>query len=279
VNVLILSDKDIAFVCTAFNLKKEELNVNTQTVETGTSELLKSIMSDTVFDQFALAGGIALSLLIGHRKSIDLDLFTVEEFNPSQLEKYLQDKYAFRRDFREGVSLKGEVNGVKLDFIRHDYPDVEPGIQDNGIRLYSFKDIAVMKLFAIADNSTRLKDFIDVAYLSKYLSLKEMLMAFAVKYLQINPYRAAKGLSYYDDIRFTEKIDLLDKDFKWEDITREDLIEIGRSIRNKKALEIIDEIYDKVLKWDFYATEAGVDKEKKREIGKMLIPMNSYYYF
>jgi hypothetical protein len=53
-------------------------------------------MADGVFDRFALAGGTALSLLIGHRKSIDLDLFTVEEFNPSRLEEYLQDKYAFR---------------------------------------------------------------------------------------------------------------------------------------------------------------------------------------
>ena len=193
--------------------------LHTQTVETGTYELLKSIMSDTVFDQFSLAGGTALSLLIGHRKSIDLDLFTVEEFNPSWLEKYLQHKYAFRGDFREGFSLKGEVNGVKLDFIRHDYPDVESRIQDDGIRLYSLKDIAAMKLSAIADNGTRLKDFIDVAYLSEYLSLKEMLTAFGTKYPQTNPYRAVKGLSYYDDIRFTERIDLLGKDFKWEDIT------------------------------------------------------------
>lgn len=193
--------------------------LHTQTVETGTYELLKSIMSDTVFDQFSLAGGTALSLLIGHRKSIDLDLFTVEEFNPSWIEKYLQDKYAFRGDFREGFSLKGEVNGVKLDFIRHDYPDVEARIQDDGIRLYSLKDIAAMKLSAIADNGTRLKDFIDVAYLSGYLSLKEMLTAFGTKYPQTNHYRAAKGLSYYDDIRFTEKIDLLGKDFNWEDIT------------------------------------------------------------
>ena len=116
--------------------------LHTQTVETGTYELLKSIMSDTVFDQFSLAGGTALSLLIGHRKSIDLDLFTVEEFNPSLLEKYLQDKYAFSGDFRKGFSLKGEVKGVKLDFIRHDYPDVEARIEDDGIRLYSLKDIA-----------------------------------------------------------------------------------------------------------------------------------------
>ncbi|MFV0269415.1 MAG: nucleotidyl transferase AbiEii/AbiGii toxin family protein, partial [Draconibacterium sp.] len=46
-------------------------------------------MTDPVFGQFALAGGTALSLLIGHCKSIDLDLFTTEEFSPTQLEKYL----------------------------------------------------------------------------------------------------------------------------------------------------------------------------------------------
>ncbi|SHE76259.1 type II toxin-antitoxin system HipA family toxin [Dysgonomonas macrotermitis] len=66
---------------------------------------------------------------------------------------------------------------------------------------------------------------------------------------------------------------------KRDNITREDLIKIGRSIRNKKAGEIIDEIYDKVRQWDLYATEAGVDKKKKQEIGKTLIPMNLSYSF
>lgn len=190
----------------------------TQTVEAGTYELLKSLMSDQAFRQFALAGGTALSLLIGHRKSIDLDLFTAGEFNSSQLEKYLQEKYAFKGDLLSGSGLKGEVNGIKLDIIRHDYPDVEPRIQEDGIRFYSLKDIAAMKLSAIADNGTRLKDFIDVAYLSGYLSLQEMLTAFKTKYPQTNSYRAVKGLNYYDDIRFSERIDLLGKGFNWETI-------------------------------------------------------------
>lgn len=190
----------------------------TQTVEKGTYELLKSIMADEMFNQFALAGGTALSLLIGHRKSIDLDLFTTAEFSPSQLEKYLQEKFAFKGDLLSGFCLKGEVDGVILDFIRHDYPDVESRKRKEGIRLYSLKDIAAMKLSAIADNGTRLKDFIDVAYLSTHLSLKEMLAAFEIKYPQTNPYRALKGLTYYEDIRFSERIDLLGGNFRWENI-------------------------------------------------------------
>lgn len=61
---------------------------------------------------------------------------------------------------------------------------------------------------------------------------------------------------------------------KRDNITREDLIEIGRSIRNKKAGETVDVIYEKVRQWDFYATKAGVDKENRQEIGKTLIPIN-----
>lgn len=72
--VLILSNMDIAFVCAAFNLKKEELKCYIRKQSRGTYEFLKSIMADTTFSGFSLAGGTALSLLIGHRKSIYLDL-------------------------------------------------------------------------------------------------------------------------------------------------------------------------------------------------------------
>ncbi|HBQ57004.1 MAG TPA: toxin HipA, partial [Porphyromonadaceae bacterium] len=53
---------------------------------------------------------------------------------------------------------------------------------------------------------------------------------------------------------------------KRENITREDLIVIGRSIRNKKAEEIIDQVNDTVHNWNYYADKAGVDKDKKVSI-------------
>ena len=58
---------------------------------------------------------------------------------------------------------------------------------------------------------------------------------------------------------------------KRSDITREDLIMIGKSIRNKKSKEIIDEIFDKVHRWKHYASEAGVDAEKREAINKTLL--------
>ena len=58
---------------------------------------------------------------------------------------------------------------------------------------------------------------------------------------------------------------------KRNNITREDLIIIGQSIRNKKAKEIIDEISEKVHNWNRYAEEAGVDKEKREAINETLV--------
>ncbi len=56
-----------------------------------------------------------------------------------------------------------------------------------------------------------------------------------------------------------------------ENITRENLMTIGQSIRNKKSKEIIDEINERVSNWNYYAAEAGVDKEKREAIKKTLV--------
>ncbi|MFR6633965.1 MAG: nucleotidyl transferase AbiEii/AbiGii toxin family protein [Alistipes onderdonkii] len=50
----------------------------TQTVAPETLELLKRLESEPFMDSFSLAGGTALALYLGHRVSVDLDLFTPE---------------------------------------------------------------------------------------------------------------------------------------------------------------------------------------------------------
>lgn len=58
---------------------------------------------------------------------------------------------------------------------------------------------------------------------------------------------------------------------KRENITREDLMIVGKSIRNKKSKEIIDLINERVQNWNSYANDAGVDDEKRRAIGETLL--------
>jgi len=64
--------------------------LHTETVAPKTLELLNKLMNDTTFNHFLLVGGTSLSLQLGHRLSVDLDLFTDETFNENDLAEYLR---------------------------------------------------------------------------------------------------------------------------------------------------------------------------------------------
>lgn len=191
----------------------------TETIDTTTLALLTRIMEDETMQSFILAGGTALSLRIGHRISIDLDLFTGESFNESLLADHLRTYYQFKLDFIAKNTLKGEITGIQIDCIAHQYPWLEePAKSEGNIRLAGFSDIAAMKLNAIAGNGTRIKDFIDIAFLSGKLSFNEMLESYETKY-NSNPVVPLKAIIYFNDINFNEPIKMANKNmFDWSKI-------------------------------------------------------------
>ena len=191
----------------------------TQTVSGETLELLKRLMGDERLPKFRLVGGTALALQIGHRKSVDLDLFTDDSFDEQQLREYMERAYGLHTEFMDKETLKGEIKGVQIDCIAHHYPWIGEAMEDDGIRLASIEDICAMKLNAIAGNGTRIKDFIDVAYLSKQFSLRQMLSFFEAKY-NANPIMAAKALTYFDDINLAEPVMMLNGKLNWKEIEK-----------------------------------------------------------
>jgi predicted nucleotidyltransferase component of viral defense system len=180
-------------------------------------------MHDEKLNQFNLVGGTALALYMGHRKSIDLDLFSQHDFNVNELEKHLADTYNYETDNpnkKSTATLIGRINGIKVDFICYEYLNVKPIYVSDGIRICSMYDIAAMKLTAIAQNGTRLKDFVDIAFLSTQMSLQEMIDVFGKKYPNTNKISAVKGLTYFNDIEFASKIELINGTFKWKGIEK-----------------------------------------------------------
>lgn len=190
------------------------------TVATATLELLNRFMTDEFFSEFVLVGGTALALLIGHRKSIDLDLFCVKYFDERELLDHLRINYAFELDFSAKSTIKGEIEGVKVDFLAHPYPWLQEPFFEGDIRLARFNDLAAMKLNAISINGSRIKDFIDVAYLSSILTLSDMLEAYSNKYAS-NPLVPIKSLTFFNDINFQEPIVMMNHTkFSWKVIER-----------------------------------------------------------
>ena len=179
-----------------------------ETVETSTLELLKRIMQDSLFDEFFLVGGTALSLMIGHRKSIDLDFFTSAGFDTQEIIDHLRLNYNFELDYVSKNTVKGEVDGVQLDFITHQYPLIDKINGLDEIRIATLLEIAAMKINAITTNGTRVKDFIDIAFLSTFYSLDTMLEAYEQKY-KTNKIIALKSLTYFDELNVNEPISFI----------------------------------------------------------------------
>lgn len=190
----------------------------TQTVAPRTLELLKKLEAEPSLAAFNLAGGTALALYLGHRKSVDLDLFTPQSFDAKKLETFLADKYGFRTDFMETDTLKGTIDGVKVDCIAHRYDYLRPPYEESGIRLYDMEDIIAMKLSAIADNGSRLKDFVDIACLSTRHTFYDMLKCYERKFPEANVIRPFKAITYFDDIDFEEDVIMLNFEYDWNRI-------------------------------------------------------------
>lgn len=97
-----------------------------EAVSPETLELLMRLMEDKELEGFFLVGGTALALQIGHRLSIDIDLFSLLPFDSNALLSLLESRYSFQLDYQARNTLKGQISKVKTDFITYSYPLSEP---------------------------------------------------------------------------------------------------------------------------------------------------------
>ncbi len=173
--------------------------LHTSTVEPRTLGLLKSLMAEPDLRDFTLVGGTALSLRIGHRQSYDLDLFGLPDaLNIPMISALLLDYGSIEPQTTSKNIFSVLVNGIKVDFVRYQYPFLHPFSTEEGIRLASLEDIAAMKMAAITGRG-RKRDFSDIYFLLKHFSLAEMLDLFTQKYPDSNRFLVVKSLNYFDD--------------------------------------------------------------------------------
>lgn len=192
-------------------------------------DVLKRLQSFPETKDFVLVGGTALSLQLGHRKSVDIDLFTAGEFPSETLPDFLRENnFSFSQQNRFKGGLLGHIGNIKVDFIRHGYPWLKPWIEEEGIRMASLEDIAAMKLNAISGSGNRLKDYVDICFLSVVMSLTEMLSSYQLKYPDVNAVMALKSLCYFEDIDFSPEIDYMKKGIDWTAI-QERLLEMVKN--------------------------------------------------
>ncbi len=185
------------------------------TVEPITLGLLKELMTKSYLETFTLVGGTALSLQIGHRISIDLDLFSTDIFDHVELKEHLGNDFPnFHIDLARSNTLITRIMDVKVDFIRFKYGFNYPVVIENELRLANIGDIASMKLDAISGRG-RKKDFFDLFFLLKSFSLPEMLDLYKKKYQHTTIFHVIKSLSYFADAESDPDPYVFDKNLTW----------------------------------------------------------------
>ena len=162
---------------------KDALSYNT--VKPVLLSVLMDIMSKDLFDDFVLVGGTALSLRLGHRVSVDIDMFTEKEYDSidfDKIEAYFRQKYpyTYRPDITNIVSMGrsfyvGEIaeESIKVDLF---YTDnfIRPYSMIGNIRLSSLDDIVAMKVDVI-QRKGRKKDFWDLHELLERYPIEKMI--------------------------------------------------------------------------------------------------------
>lgn len=188
-------------------------------VEPGTLGTLNRLMQLPALEQFALVGGTNLALRLGHRHSVDLDIFTNASFDLTEVWEAIRQEFpqVIKLDERR-QTLLATIDGVKIDLIRHAYPYLLPVEANEGIRMLSIPDIIPMKLGALARRGNK-KDFWDIAYLLDQYSLPEMLEFFKQKYQNEDIGYVVMSLTYFDDAENQDDPVVFQK-ILWNDVKR-----------------------------------------------------------
>jgi len=177
-------------------------------------------MSEPFLSDFVLVGGTALALQIGHRKSVDLDLFTTEVFEPEIILDSILLNYPIQPIQRTSLSLIATIEGIKVDFIHFRYPFIRPIQTAEGIRMLSIEDIAPMKLDAISGRGSK-KDFFDFYFLLRFFSLEKMLELYLEKYPHQTTFHVLKSLVYFIDAEKDPEPIVIDKTVTWTKVKYE----------------------------------------------------------
>lgn len=194
--------------------------LQTRTVEPHTLGLLKRLMSKPYLDQFFLVGGTALALQMGHRVSVDLDLFTIADFNQEDLLASLRHDFEVIVEVTSPSIFIVRIEEVKVDFVRFRYKILYPMMTIESVRMLELRDVAPMKMDAVTKRGSK-KDFYDIYFLLQQMALEEILKLYQQKFDHQTLFHVIKSLTYFEDAEEQPDPVVFDSKITWEKVKAE----------------------------------------------------------
>src|SRR3989338_11696223 len=118
------------------------------------------------FKDFYLAGGTAVALQIGHRISVDFDLFSKKEIARNLLThaKKVFTGIRVTPSVNNNDELTLFVEDTKITFLYYPFPTIRPCVKYEGMSVLSLKELAAAKAYTIGRRGS-FKDYVDLYYL------------------------------------------------------------------------------------------------------------------
>jgi hypothetical protein len=178
---------------------------------------------------FYLAGGTAVALHLGHRRSVDFDWFAPRfPGQPVDLRESLAAHgIALEPTALAEQTVHGRIGGVKVSFLEFRPPLLE--WLDVGCQLASCADLAAMELPAVAQRGTK-KDFVDVHALSRRMPLSRMLDCYQRRFGVTDTSRILAGLCFFDDAE-AEPMPVMLVPLDWETVKRDLRTMVRKTVR------------------------------------------------
>jgi len=226
----------------SLRLNMQQNNFHFEALPPETKQALESFSEMPLFNTggWYLAGGTALALQIGHRKSVDLDFFTSEkEFDELKLERTLINTDKWDTSSKDSGTIYGEYLHAKVSFIAYPFFTSSGKYAHFGtIKILTPEDIAVMKIIAISQRC-RKRDFVDLYwYVKNREPLEEILQRVQKHYPRknLNMTHFLKSLNFFAEAE-SDPMPTLLFDATWEEIKKYFQTEVPRITKKMLNLE------------------------------------------
>jgi hypothetical protein len=161
--------------------------------------------------EFYLVGGTAIALYLGHRRSIDFDLFRQKGFRASKIISKIEAHsltYIVTRNVSEQLNLI--ISDVKFTFFEYPFPIQPASSFEDYIRMPSLLDLSAMKAYAIGRRS-KWKDYVDLYCIIKdHYSVMQIIHRAEEIFGQLFSEKLFRAqLCFFDDIDYSESVEYL----------------------------------------------------------------------
>ncbi|PKL72533.1 hypothetical protein CVV26_00790 [Candidatus Kuenenbacteria bacterium HGW-Kuenenbacteria-1] len=176
--------------------------------------LVKEFIKD-----FGLVGGTAIALQIGHRESIDFDLFSNKEFNNVKIKKItVKNKYKISKVYKDELGqFTFFIKNVQFTFFHYPFEINYSERFDKIIKMSDLLTLAAMKAYALGRRA-KWKDYVDLYFIIRdFHSVKEIVKkAGEIFGPEFNEKLFKIHLSYFNDINYQEEV-IFKKGFEVDD--------------------------------------------------------------